>query len=123
MPVSTSFLRALASSFEGNDCRIVAISTDSIEAHRSGKYCIVDPFIYLFVHFREFSVASLKNLTIPLAEDKTGDISRAFEVFDSTTHTAVPTAFIMDEEGELMASFSTSTMVRDWGNVGNLKHF
>ena len=44
-------------------------------------------------------------------EDKTGEISRAFGVFDTTTHTAVPTAFILDEEGELMASFTTSTKV------------
>ena len=44
-------------------------------------------------------------------EDKTGQISRSFAVFDPTTHTAVPTAFIIDEEGEMMASFSTSTQV------------
>ena len=34
LPVSASFLRALASSLEGKECSIVAISTDSIEAHR-----------------------------------------------------------------------------------------
>merc|ERR1712210_325875 len=50
-------------------------------------------------------------LSIPLVEDKTGEISRSFGVFDPTTHTAVPTAFILDEEGELMASFTTSTQV------------
>merc|ERR1711990_1148808 len=88
-----SFLRALASSLEGNDCRLLVISTDSVEAHR------------------EFAGASLKELTIPLVEDKTGEISRAFGVFDPTTHSAVPTAFILDDEGELMASFTTSTQV------------
>jgi len=93
LPVSASFLRALASSLEGDDCRLVAISTDSVEAHR------------------EFAGASLKELSIPLVEDKTGEISRTFGVFDPTTHTAVPTAFILDEEGELMASFTTSTKV------------
>ena len=64
-----------------------------------------------FVHFREFAGTSLKELSIPLVEDKTGEISRAFGVFDPTTHTAVPTTFILDEEGELMASFTTSTQV------------
>merc|ERR1711874_461868 len=49
------------------------MGTDSIEAHR------------------EFAGTSLKELTIPLVEDKTGEISRAFGVFDLTTHTAVPT--------------------------------
>ena len=49
-----------------------------------------------------------------MVEDKTGEISRAFGVFDTTTHTAVPTAFILDEEGELMASFTTSTKVIRW---------
>ena len=44
-------------------------------------------------------------------EDKTGEISRSFGVFDPTTHTALPTAFILDEEGEMMASFTTSTKV------------
>ena len=58
-----------------------------------------------------FAGAFLKKLNIPLVEDKTGEISRAFGVFDPTTHTAVPTAFILDEEGELMASFTTSTQV------------
>jgi len=93
LPVSASFLRALASSLDGKECLIVAISTDSIEAHR------------------EFAGASLKELTIPLVEDKTGEISRAFGVFDPTTHSAVPTAFILDDKGELMASFTTSTQV------------
>ena len=64
-----------------------------------------------FVHFREFAGTSLKELSIPLVEDKTGEISRSFGVFDPTTHTAVPTTFILDEEGELMASFTTSTQV------------
>ena len=32
-------------------------------------------------------------------------------MLDLTSHTAVPTTFILDEEGELMASFSTSTKV------------
>ena len=72
-------------------------------------------------HFREFAGASLKELSIPLVEDKTGEISRAFGVFDPTTHTAVPTAFILDEEGELMASFSTSTQVFE--NESNLEPF
>ena len=39
LPVSASFLRALASSLEGNDCRLVAISTDSVEAHRYRWHC------------------------------------------------------------------------------------
>ena len=60
---------------------------------------------------RVFATTSLNGFNIPLVEDKTGEISRAFGVFDPTTHTAVPTAFILDEEGELMASFSTSTQV------------
>ena len=34
LPVTASFLCALASSLEGKECPIVAISTDSIEAHR-----------------------------------------------------------------------------------------
>ena len=38
LPVSASFLRALASSLEGKECRLVAISTDSIEAHRYVQY-------------------------------------------------------------------------------------
>ena len=70
---------------------------------------------YLLFHLneilREFAGASLKELSIPLVEDKTGQICRSFGVFDPTTHTAVPTAFILDEEGELMASFTTSTQV------------
>ena len=70
---------------------------------------------YLLFHLneilREFAGASLKELSIPLVEDKTGQICRSFGVFDPTTHTAVPTAFILDEEGEMMASFTTSTQV------------
>ena len=73
------------------------------------------------VHFREFAGASLKELTIPLVEDKTGEISRAFGVFDPTTHSAVPTAFILDDKGELMASFTTSTQVFE--NESSLGHF
>ena len=69
------------------------------------------PIFYSILIHREFAGASLKELSIPLVEDKTGQISRSFAVFDPTTHTAVPTAFILDEEGELMASFSTSTKV------------
>ena len=114
--MSASFLHALASSLEGKDCRLVAISTDSVEAHRFHQHRQLPPtFIgsicISFVRFREFAGTSLKELSIPLVEDKTGEISRAFGVFDPTTHTAVPTAFILDEEGELMASFTTSTQV------------
>ena len=69
------------------------------------------PNLLLCSFFREFAGASLKELSIPLVEDKTGEISRAFGVFDPTTHTAVPTAFVLDEEGEMMASFTTSTQV------------
>ena len=32
-------------------------------------------------------------------------------MLDLTSHTAVPTTFIMDEEGELMASFSITNKV------------
>ena len=46
-----------------------------------------------------------------MVEDKTGEISRSFGVFDPTSHTALPTAFILDDQGELMASFTTSTQV------------
>ena len=106
--MSASFLRALASSLEGDDCRLVAISTDSVEAHRFCQHCQPRSFS---VNFREFAGASLKELSIPLVEDKTGEISRAFGVFDPTTHTAVPTAFVLDEEGELMASFTNSNKV------------
>ena len=66
---------------------------------------------YLSLHFREFAGASLKEVSIPLVEDKTGEISRSFGVFDPTSHTALPTAFILDDQGELMASFTTSTQV------------
>ena len=38
-------------------------------------------------------------------------IKRTLQVLDMTSHTAVPTTFILDEEGELMASLSTSTKV------------
>ena len=108
--MSASFLRTLASSLEGKDCSIVAISTDSIEAHRFIRLSKPD-ILHLGFHLSEFAATSLKGLTIPLVEDKTGQISRSFAVFDPTTHTAVPTAFIIDEEGEMMASFSTSTQV------------
>ena len=118
-PVSASFLRALASSLEGKECHIVAISTDSIEAHRFTQCSMFPNPSYLVFHFSEFAATSLKGLSIPLVEDKTGEISRSFAVFDPTTHTAVPTAFILDEEGELMASFSTSTKVFE----SNLEHF
>ena len=106
LPVSASFLRALASSLEGKECPIVAISTDSIEAHRFLLCSVCHP-----IFFREFAATSLKGLSIPLVEDKTGEISRSFGVFDPTTHTALPTAFILDDQGELMASFTTSTKV------------
>ena len=112
--MSASFLRALASNLEGNHCRLLAISTDSVEAHRFRQHCQRPSILPFFVCFREFAGASLKELSIPLVEDKTGEISRAFGVFDLTTHTAVPTAFILDEEGELMASFTTSTQVIGW---------
>merc|ERR1711936_571636 len=92
LPVSASFLRALATTLEGH-CYLVAVSTDSVEAHR------------------EFAATSLKGFNIPLVEDKTGEICRNFGVLDLTSHTAVPTTFILDEEGELMASFSTTTKV------------
>ena len=117
--MSASFLRALAYSFEGKECAIVAISTDSIEAHRFIQCSMFPNPSYLVFPFREFAAISMKGLSIPLVEDKTGEISRSFGVFDPTTHTAVPTAFILDEEGELMASFSTSTQVFE----SNLEHF
>ena len=112
--MSASFLRALASSLDGKECNIVAISTDSIEVHRFIQ-CSVCPL--LSYCFREFAGASLKELSIPLVEDKTGQISRSFGVFDPTTHTALPTAFILDDQGEMMASFTTSTKVES-----NLEH-
>ena len=84
-------------------------------------YVVCPKLSYLVFHFREFAGASLKKLNIPLVEDKTGEISRACGVFDPTTHTAFPTAFILDKEGKLMASFTTSTQV--FKNELNLKHF
>ena len=83
-PVSASFLRALASSLEGKECHIVAISTDSIEAHRFTQCRMFSNPSYLVFHFSEFAATSLKGLSIPLVEDKTGEISRAFGVFDPT---------------------------------------
>ena len=73
---------------------------------------------YLFLHFREFADASLKEVSIPLVEDKTGEISRSFGVFGPTSHTALPTTFILDDQGELMASFTTTTEVFE----SNLEH-
>ena len=83
--------------------------------HRLDRGAQVRPvcakLIYIYSHLREFAGASLKELSIPLVEDKTGEISRSFGVFDPTTHTALPTAFILDDQGEMMASFTTSTKV------------
>ena len=46
LPVSASFLRALASSLEGKECPIVAISTDSIEAHRFLLCSVCHPIFF-----------------------------------------------------------------------------
>merc|ERR1719460_350614 len=38
-------------------------------------------------------------------------------VFDPTSHTALPTAFILDDQGELIASFTTSTQPQVGGSA------
>ena len=60
---------------------------------------------------QEFSSTCLAGLDIPLFEDRTGQISRSFQLLDSTTHRAVPTTLVIDDEGELMASFSNTFQV------------
>ena len=100
-------LRGMAEAHVEIDCNLVAISTDSVEAHKM------------------FAETFLQGLNIHLVEDRTGAIARSFEVYDTATHSAVPTTMVIDNEGELMAVFSRNSEVRVEGLmcqvVGNPK--
>ena len=90
--MAESELLGLAEALKGLDCQLVGVSTDSVEAHRV------------------FAESCLEGLDITLVEDRTGEISRLFKVYESTTHCT----FVLNVDGEVMASFSNS-----FGSVTN----
>ena len=80
----------MAKALVETDCNLVAISTDSVESHMM------------------FAETFLEGLTFHFVEDRTGAIARSFEVYDTATHSVVPTTMVIDNEGELMPFFSRS---------------
>ena len=86
-----------------NEINVLAISTDTVESHQA------------FAELRQ-EEGGLEGLCIILVEDKTGDISRDYQVYDMATHQALPTYIIIDDEGEVVASISNSY------NIGGNPH-
>merc|ERR1711942_330402 len=77
---------------------LLAISTDTVESHRA---------------YGELSQeeGGLQGQQCILVEDKTGDISKKYHVYDAAFHKARPTYIIIDEEGEVVASISNDKKV------------
>ena len=77
---------------------LLAISTDTVESHMA---------------FGELSQeeGGLQGQQCILVEDKTGDISKNYHVYDEAFHKARPTYIIIDEEGEVVASISNDKKV------------
>ena len=74
-----------------NEVHLLAISTDTVASH---------------MVFGELSQeeGGLQGQEIILVEDKTGEISRKYHVYDAAYHKALPTYIIIDDEGEVVAS-------------------
>jgi len=74
-----------------NEVHLLAISTDTVASH---------------MVFGELSQeeGGLQGQEIILVEDKTGEISRKYHVYDAANHKALPTYIIIDDEGEVVAS-------------------
>ena len=95
--MAVSELRGLYAALAKTDCNLVAVSTDSLEAHRV------------------FATTCLRDQDIPLVEDRTGEITRSFQVYNEASHSAVPTTFILDGEGKVMASIRSDSQTVEKG--------
>ena len=73
----------------------LAISTDTLESHKA----------FAELKKEEGGLQGL-NENIILVEDKTGDISRKYQVYDVATHQAFPTYIIICDEGKVVASIT-----------------
>ena len=78
----------------GLDLNFLAVSTDSVEAHR--MFCQV-----------EKENGGLKGLKVALLSDQTGEISKMFNVYDQSTHKAFPSYVILSPELEVVAKFTS----------------
>jgi len=81
-----------------DELQLLAISTDTVESH---------------VAFSEQDQleGGLQGQHCILVEDKTGDISRKYQVYDSAHHKAFPSYIIIDMEGEVVASITNDEKV------------
>jgi len=85
-----------------NEVHLLAISTDTVASH---------------MNFGELSQeeGGLQGQEIILVEDKTGEISRKYHVYDAAHHKALPSYIIIDDEGEVVASIINDKKVG--GNI------
>jgi len=74
-----------------DEVNLLAISTDTIESHKA------------FAHLAK-EEGGLQGQQCILVEDKTGDISKNYHVFDATRHKAFPAYIIIDKDGKVVAS-------------------
>ena len=98
-----SFQEAIKKFEISNDAvHLLAISTDTVASH---------------MNFGELSQeeGGLQGQEIILVEDKTGEISRKYHVYDAAHHKALPTYIIIDNEGDLVASIINDKKVG--GNI------
>merc|ERR1711942_415323 len=93
-----SFKEAVKEFEISDEVYLLAISTDTVESHMA---------------FGELSQeeGGLQGQQCILVEDKTGDISKNYHVYDEAFHKARPTYIIIDEEGEVVASISNDKKV------------
>ena len=78
----------------GLDLNFLAISTDSVEAHR------------MFCHVGKEN-GGLMGLKVALLSDQTGEISKMFNVYDQSTHKAFPSYVILSPELKVVAKFTS----------------
>ena len=93
--MALSELQGLADALKWTNCRLVAVSTDSVAAHEA--FATTCP--------------GLRGLDITFVADRAGEIARSCQLYDAGTHSAVPATLLVDEEGEVMALFSSCRQV------------
>lgn len=87
-PSEITSMNARMDEFDRMDCRVVAVSTDSIETHRDWMRC-------------PSKQGGIGDLKFHLASDEEGAASRSYGVYSSRQHAAHRGVFVIDPEGVL----------------------